>query len=260
MIRRVTAGAVAVLALGAAGCSGNGGGGTDAEPSPGERRTPTAGPSPGGEGPAEADAADRPGPASAADALALARAVAIAPEDFGPGFVAQEPYEPDPATWAVLDDACVWQREPLADGVLANVTRNAELPAERDGDGPLQVMSSVTVYDSVRTADARMADIVEEVLRCPEQRLRADERVTGLGSSSMPPEELSVDDQIYESGQFHSDVHGGPYGYQWLVSRIGPVTVALSVKGSAEFGPDELLGVSAPALALLESNADAELG
>ncbi len=161
---------------------------------------------------------------------------------------------------AVLDASCVWQREPLPEGVLANVTRNAELPARTEGGGPLQVMSSVTVHDSVESADARMAGITEEVLRCPRQQLQADEYVTGLGSSSMPPDQLSVDDQIVETGQFHSEVHGGPRDYMWLVSRIGPVTVALSAKGSAEYREDALFEVSTAALALLESNAESELG
>ncbi|ONK14610.1 hypothetical protein [Streptomyces sp. MP131-18] len=253
LVRGVVAVAATGLLWGAAACSG-GGGEDDAPAEPTEEERDGSG----------ADAARTGtgitgGPGTPDDARALARAVAIEPGDYGPGFVAADLAEADPATVAVLDEACVWQREPLPDGVLANVTRNAELPAQQQGGGPLQAMSSVTVHDSIEAADARMAGIVEEVLRCPQQQLRADEYVTGLGSSSMPPDQLSVDDQIAESGQFHSEVHGGPYDYYWLVSRIGPVTVAVSAKGAAGVTEDQLSEVSFMALALLESNAEAEL-
>ncbi len=169
------------------------------------------------------------------DALALARAVSAQPHDYGPGYLPQDPYEADPATMAVLGQDCVWTREPLPGEVLANLTRNSELPATSTESGPLRVMSSVTVHDSVAAADLRMAKILEEVLRCPGQQLRADERVTGLLSMGDPggtDSPLRADDLIREGGEFTSDLYGGPYPYLWVVTRRGPVTVALAVKGT----------------------------
>lgn len=199
-------------------------------------------------------------PRSAAEAREVVRAVAVAPEDFGSGFRPQDPYEADPDTWAVLGDDCVWLREPLPPQVLAGLTRYVESPAVTEGGGPLQVMYSITVHDGEDSADARMADILEEVLRCPEQQLRSDERVTSLTSAGTSGDHPAMDDLIDERGLFHSDLHGGPYAYQWLVSRAGPVIVALSVKGSADH-PDHaaLREVSGPVLTLMQAAIEKEL-
>ncbi|MDB1089762.1 hypothetical protein PJ985_19590 [Streptomyces sp. ACA25] len=256
------AAAAAVLAVVLLSACAPGGGQEDPQP-PGDReQAPSA--RENAEPSADPGAAPEPRrtPGGSAEALELARAVSAAPGDFGDDFVPQEPYESDPAQWAVLDEECVWRREPLPEPVLAALTRHAERPAENPEAGPLQVMSSVTVHDSDRSADARMAGTLEEVLRCPEQRLRPDERVHGLESAGSPGdrERLRADDHVHEVGLFVSDTHGGPHPYLWMVSRVGPVTVALSVKGSAEYADqEELREIAAPVLTRLQAGIEEAL-
>ncbi|MDB1086576.1 hypothetical protein PJ985_03215 [Streptomyces sp. ACA25] len=175
-------------------------------------------------------------------AVELVRAVTADPEAYGPDYVAQEPAETDPAGWAVLDADCAWQREPLPDGVLASLTRYAELPAE-DGAGPVRVSAVVTVHRDTRGAEWEMARSVEDALRCPDQQLRTDEWVTGLLSLGFSQGTLGNDyaeDFLTEAGEFHSDVLGGPHTFEWTRGRLGPVTFAVSARGAEGRTPQEI--------------------
>jgi hypothetical protein len=172
----------------------------------------------------------------------LARAVAGSPDRWGPGYTAHSPYEGATASWPVLDKACVWQREPLPKDALASLTRYSELPA-RGGKGPLRVAAVVTVHRDTEAAEWEMAGTLEEALRCPEQRLREDERLTGLISESNTYGKLanfSADDRLAESGQYYSDELGGPHYYFWSQARIGQVTVTAVGKGSKGHAQEEV--------------------
>ncbi|GAB3105986.1 hypothetical protein GCM10027160_00980 [Streptomyces calidiresistens] len=194
-------------------------------------------------------------PRDATAAAVLAAAVLPDPADHGTGFVAvdrsgdtdpdtdtgsggRDTETGDTGTQPVLTDACVWKREPISDDVLALRTVEAERPADPpsgDPPGAITVVTVVTVHDEVTAADRRMAGILEEGLRCPEQRLRADEWIAGLTSvGAFRPGDgaLPADDLITERGDFFSEEHGGPHPYLWLVARVGPVTAALAVKGT----------------------------
>ncbi|GAA3777121.1 hypothetical protein ACFS5L_34335 [Streptomyces phyllanthi] len=229
------------------GCSGGvepGGGKATGEPK--ATKAPAKGD--GASGASDSDAAADPSPAptrldftpdparapkSRADAVRLAEKVAAGPELWGAGYVLASP-DSDPGSWPVLDDACVWQREPVPDGVLASITRYSELPAA-DGKGPIRVSATVTVHKDVDGADWEQASTLEEALRCPEQVLHAGERVSGLTSIGMPLGRNGneyAEDSIYETGLYQSDTKGGPYPYAWTQARIGQVTVAATGRAS----------------------------
>lgn len=70
--------------------------------------------------------------------MAPARRVAAMPQDWGPEYVRASPFESDPGTWAQLDDACVWRRAALPQGVLASLFRYSELPVS-GGRGPVRM-------------------------------------------------------------------------------------------------------------------------
>ncbi|MFJ8107334.1 hypothetical protein [Streptomyces sp. NPDC096132] len=172
-------------------------------------------------------------PKNRADAVSLAKKVAAGPELWGAGYVLSAP-DSDPGTWPVLDGDCVWQREPVPDDVLASVTRYSELPAA-DGNGPVRVAVTVTVHKDTDSADWEQASTLEEALRCPDQVLRAGERITGLKSLGAPfgtNGNQYAEDSLFESGQYQSDTLGGPYTYTWTQGRIGQVTVATTCRGS----------------------------
>ncbi|MFI1396269.1 hypothetical protein [Streptomyces sp. NPDC020681] len=172
-------------------------------------------------------------PKTPADGVRIARAVAAGPELLGPDFVRRTPFETDPATWAVLDTDCVWQRSPLPAGVLASLTRRSELPAE-GAKGPMFFATVVTVHRDVSSADWELARSLEEALRCPDQQLSRNERVVGLisqGTTFGAGGNRFAEDSIGEAGDYYNDQGGGPYDYYWDQARIGQVTVAVVGKG-----------------------------
>ncbi|MGW0945656.1 hypothetical protein ACWD4O_24340 [Streptomyces sp. NPDC002623] len=180
-------------------------------------------------------------PKTRADAVRLAEKVAAGPELWGAGFVIASP-DSDPGSWPVLDSQCVWQREPVPDDVLASITRYSELPAA-DGKGPIRVATTVTVHKDVDGADWEQAATLEEALRCPEQTLRAGEKVSGLNSVGIPfgtNGNEYAEDALYETGDYQSDSLGGPYSYIWTQARIGQVTVATTGRVSQGHSGEEL--------------------
>ncbi|OII65673.1 hypothetical protein BJP40_16245 [Streptomyces sp. CC53] len=178
-------------------------------------------------------------PRTRADALRLARAVAFLPRDWGDGFVAQDPAESDPDTWAVLDETCRWTREPLPGDVLAAVSRYSELPLG-EGRGAVRVTAVVTVHTTVASADDRLSTTLEEVMRCPEQEIRPGERITDLNSLGRPAgtSQDYADDSVFEAGTYVLQSGGTTltHPYQWTVDRLGPVTIAVSVRGADDEG------------------------
>lgn len=230
-----------------AGCSG-GGDAPDADPTaPDPRSKGDAAPAPSPSATTGLDFApdESRKPRTRVQALRLARAVAAEPSRYGSGYVRRSPYESDPGTLAVLDQDCVWQREPLPSSVLTSFTRYSELPA-RGGKGPIRMAATVIVHREASDAEWEMARTLEEALRCPEQRLSNDERLTGLLSAGLPygVGQFNADDSISESGEYHSDQLGGPHHYTWGQSRLGQVTVSVVGKG-AEGRTDEEIDTAA---------------
>ncbi|MFE4670456.1 hypothetical protein ACFRI7_33540 [Streptomyces sp. NPDC056716] len=210
-------------------------GGTQASPSP----LPAASPSPGG----VVDIDPAKVPRTAAQATALIRDIIAEPVAFGPGTERQSPYESDPRSRPVLRDDCVWEQRPLPDDILATLTRSYEIPAA-GGDGPLRLSAVVTVHRTAEQADWENAEVLEEMMRCPEQRLRSDEMVGSLTDVPAALGDLGngfADDSLTETGEYTNAQEGGAHPYVWRQTRIGQFTLAVSAKGAVGWSQAELL-------------------
>ncbi|MER6617444.1 hypothetical protein [Streptomyces xantholiticus] len=199
-------------------------------------------------------------PRTSKDGRRLAESVVLAPRDWGRGFVAQEPGESTPGTWAVLNESCRWQREKLPHGVLASASRYSSLPAG-GGRGVVHVTAVATVHASVLGADEQLSTTLEEVLRCPEQRPRSDERITGLMSLGTPfgaREQEYADDSVLEAGEYIGN-GGAAQPYRWMVARLGTVVVAVSVTGAKGNTAQELEQLGSKALAQMLTRIEQRL-
>ncbi|WP_208875163.1 hypothetical protein [Streptomyces armeniacus] len=172
-------------------------------------------------------------PKTREEALRFAREVVAEPESWGAGYVRSSPYKSGPRRTSVLGEDCVWKQRALPSSEFVSVVRRSELPAE-DGKGTLRVTAVVTVHRDTASAEWKMARILEEPLRCPDQQLDATERITGLRSGGDPFQGRRDvgDDFLQETGRVHGGPPGGPHPYVWAVTRIGSVTVGAAVKGS----------------------------
>ncbi|GGS16517.1 hypothetical protein GCM10010269_64540 [Streptomyces humidus] len=188
------------------------------------------------------------------------QAVALEPQAWGSGFRAQRPAASAPGTVAVLDAQCRWQRLPLPGSVLASSSRYSELPGT-GGKGTLKVTAAVTVHTSVGTADEQLATTLEEALRCRDQQVRTDERISGLASVAVPYGQggnTYADDSVLEIGSYLTG--NSAQTYRWHVARLGSVTVAVSVMGAKGYKDDELTRYSSHALTTMLSRIESELG
>jgi hypothetical protein len=181
-------------------------------------------------------------PRTAAQARQLIADIIAGPEQFGPEAVRATPYESDPARWTVLGENCSWRTEDLPDDVLATLTRYLEVPAA-DGKGAIEMSATVTVHRTTLDAAWEQARMLEEAVGCPEQTLRAGERLTGLTSMALARGEganETSDDSLTETGECVSDSRGGPYPYAWDQSTFGPVVVAVSACGGEKRSAEEV--------------------
>lgn len=188
-------------------------------------------------------------PRTSKDGQRLVESVVFAPGDWGRRFVAQDPAVSRPGTWAVLDDGCRWEREKAPRAVLASLSRYSLLPAD-GGKGTVKVTAAATVHSSALGADEQLSTTLEEVLRCPEQRPRADARITGLNSLGTPfgaREQEYADDSLLEAGQY-VEQGGAAQPYRWMVARLGTVVVAVSVTGAKGHTEQELQQLGAAGL------------
>ncbi|MEU3979209.1 hypothetical protein AB0F77_03720 [Streptomyces sp. NPDC026672] len=200
-------------------------------------------------------------PRTRAEAEAMVRGLTVQPDYFGSGYRKRDPYEAGPTTWAVLGEDCVWRREQLPSTVLASLTRSFVRPAAA-GKGPVYVSLTVTVHTSVLQARRDMASSLEEPMRCPEQRLNATDRVRGMFSSSIPyaEERTAVsDDDLTEFGEYVVDAGGPARGFDWSKHRLGPVTVAATVRHAPGESEAEQTAITQDALggvAFVSANVD----
>ncbi|MER0245354.1 hypothetical protein AAHZ94_25905 [Streptomyces sp. HSW2009] len=227
---------VVVMAVLAVGCSGGGDGadGKDRGRSAaqaGERGDAGAEPAP--EASAFVPRADRL-PRDRAGAERLARSITLQPRSFGADFARGVPYEDDSSQWGVLGTDCTWQRGTLPGSVFTSVARHYAQPAA-GGKGPVEATTVVSVHRDAYSADREMATSLEEVLRCPTQQLNADDVLSDLRSDASARgnnRQETVDDHLFERGSYRSRTTGGPYPYEWATSRLGPVTITVTVRGS----------------------------
>ncbi len=237
------------------GCSAPGGDGGEAgdRTASGSGRPPSAAgaPSPVSTTPSPVFAPD-PSlvPATASGGRSLVDAVVFTPADWGRGFTARNPAESTPGTWAVLDGDCRWQRERLPAGVLAGLSRYS-VRRDAGGAGSVTVTAVATVHASVTSADGQLVTTLEEVLRCPEQRPRDGELISGLTSTGTPfgaREQNYADDSVLEVG-LYAERGGAAQPYRWMLARLGTVVVAVSVTGSKNHPQAELDQLGGNALA-----------
>ncbi|MGW1777914.1 hypothetical protein ACWCQQ_02070 [Streptomyces sp. NPDC002143] len=224
-----------------AGCTGGAGGEPEAEGTAKKSSTaspsaasPSASPSPSPVSEPYTLAEDR-APRTRAEAVAFVRELDVRPDYFGTGYRRRDPFESDPARWAVLDEQCRWQREALPSTVLASLTRAFELP-EKSGKGPVYVSLTVTVHQNTVEARRDMAGSLESALRCPEQRLNATDVVRGLYSriDAFTDERAVIsEDDLTESGEWLVDGAAKAHPFDWYKFRLGPVTVAATARHGA---------------------------
>lgn len=263
--------ALAVCGLLLAGCSDGGGASGRASGTASTSASGTASTRASGGGTTAATAAPAPRftpdpaklPTSRAQAVELLRAVTAGPESYGPGYVRRSPYESDPAEWPVLGTDCVWQQRSLPDDVLGSLSRYSRLPAA-GGRGEVHTAATVTVHRTAAQADQEIAETLEEALRCPDQQLRATERITGLnsfGTGYGTDQNYSADDVLLEMGKYHNPaLDNGPLSYLWDQVRLGPVTIAVAVQGGKGYGPDDLLAVEERSVSAMEIKVRGLLG
>ncbi|MFI6286813.1 hypothetical protein ACIBCM_19030 [Streptomyces sp. NPDC051018] len=199
-------------------------------------------------------------PRTKADARKLAQAVVAGPELWGPGYVKRTPYLSAPGHWPVLGEDCVWHGGTQPPGVLYSVTAYSELPAT-GGKGPVRVAATVTVHRDDRSADWEMAETLEEALRCPDQKLRDGERISGLLSlgTAYGKGNFTAHDSVAESGQYHNEAFDAEYIYDWYQARLGQVTVAAVSKGAKGYTTDEINQARVEALTAMLSRIEKQL-
>lgn len=242
----------AVLAL--AGCTGD-----DGKPSAGPSHASGTRSAPGPAPTSALDADPAKAPRDEAAARTLIDEVIAEPALFGPEAVEATPYESDPGRWSVLGDDCVWRQEPLPDDVLATLSRHFEVPPAA-GKGAARLVAVVTVHRTAEEADWENAGMLEEMLRCPEQQLGADERLTDLISSASYYGDSAnryADDVLRESGDYRG-AGAAPAPYAWMQMRLGQVTVSVSVRAGRGYDMTEAQDIGREAgVRMLRRVADA---
>ncbi|MCB5182729.1 hypothetical protein [Streptomyces antimicrobicus] len=204
----------------------------------------TAGPGPSRTGPSlvpELDEAKLP--RTAAEARAVLARIVVDERVFGPRAVRATPFESNPRRWPVLDQDCVWQTAALPADVLATSTRHFRIPAA-DGHGTVRLDVTVTVHHDREESGWETARAMEEVLRCPDQRLTSHETLKNLwgnGNYFGDQGNAWTEDAFSETGEYVDEAEGGgPAVYTWSQSQFGPVTMAVAGKGAAGFPTQEL--------------------
>ncbi|MFE7836103.1 hypothetical protein ACFU53_08600 [Streptomyces sp. NPDC057474] len=244
-LRAAASGAAAAVLLG--GCSA---GASERAAEPGAKASGSSTPSTSASGEVSAEGAEPSAtpfeadpdrvPRSREQGAVLAEAVAMRPQDWGAGFQAQPLARSAEGTVALLDEECRWQRRALPDDVLASLSLYSELPGTGKR-GTVKVTATATVHTTVLGADDHLSETLEEALRCPEQQVRADERIAKLMSVGTPRGMRGnnyADDSILETGVYLTG--GGEAMYRWMVTRLGQVTVTVSLKGAEGLTVDEL--------------------
>ncbi|WP_405526188.1 hypothetical protein OG592_01855 [Streptomyces avidinii] len=201
-------------------------------------------------------------PKTAAEARDLLGRIVIAEQALGPEVVRSTPFESDPGHWPVLDEGCVWQTAGLPADVLATSTRYFHIPA-KDGRGRVRINATVTVHHNREESGWETARAMEEILRCPNQKLREGEDLKNLwGGSFYRGEQMNgwTEDAFTETGEYVSAEDGGPYRYTWSQAQFGPVTVAVSAKGAVGITEDSMNAFVAQGTSRMMLQAKQELG
>ncbi|MFJ8489944.1 hypothetical protein ACIRBZ_16485 [Streptomyces sp. NPDC094038] len=194
--------------------------------------------------------AEAAAPKTRAEAVAFVRGLTVQPDYFGTGYRRRDPYALGPTSWAVLGADCLWRREALPSTVLASLTRSF-VRQGTGGKGAVYVSLTVTVHASVRAARRDMASSLEEPLRCPQERLNATDTVRKMASRGDPFGEqrtATTDDDLTEYGEYVVDGDPKARDFDWYKHRLGPVTVAATVRHAAGESEKEQTALTEAAL------------
>ncbi|MFK0153125.1 hypothetical protein ACIQVK_13785 [Streptomyces sp. NPDC090493] len=241
----------AAVALLLAGCTNGGHGDGRATP---EKTAGTS--AAGGASPSPTTAnqpytlAESAAPKTRAEAVAFVRGLTVQPDYFGTGYRRRDPYELGPTSWAVLGADCLWRRDALPSTALASLTRSF-VRQGTGGTGAVYVSLTVTVHASVREARRDMASSLEEPLRCPQERLNATDTVQKMTSRGDPFAEqrtATTDDDLTEYGEYVVDGDQKARDFDWYKHRLGPVTVAATVRHAAGESEKEQTALTEAAL------------
>ncbi|MEV6957441.1 hypothetical protein [Streptomyces sp. NPDC051183] len=201
-------------------------------------------------------------PKNAAEARASLGRIIADQDVFGPDVTRRVPFESDSRLWPVLGQDCAWQTSGLPADVLATSTRHFQI-APKEGQGRLKLDVTVTVHRNREESGWETARAMEEVLRCPDQRLRANEEVKGLwGGALYLGEQMNgwTEDSFNEVGKYVGEEGGGPYHYIWNQAQFGPVTVAVTGKGAAGFTTETINSLVVQGTSRMMLNAKQEFG
>ncbi|MFG2987799.1 hypothetical protein ACGFZK_00485 [Streptomyces sp. NPDC048257] len=201
-------------------------------------------------------------PKTVAEARELLRRVVIAEQALGPEVVRSTPFESDPGHWPVLDEGCVWQTAGLPADVLATSTRYFHVPA-KDGRGRVRLSATVTIHHNRLESGWETARSMEEVLRCPDQKLREGEELKSLwGGVLYLGEQMNgwTEDAFTESGKYVGAQDGGPHYYTWSQAQFGPVTVAIAARGAAGITEEAVSAFVVQGTSRMMAQAKQELG
>lgn len=168
----------------------------------------------------------------------------------------------DRGRWAVLDEDCVWGQQSLPSDVLASLTRHFEVPPAA-GKGLLRLVAVVTVHRTAEDADWETSSMLEEMLRCPTQRLTADEQLADLVSLPAQAGEhanSSAQDLLVEFGTYRGNQRGRSYPYLWEQSRMGQFTIAVSAKGADGYESADILRQLFEAATVMQLRLKAAVG
>ncbi|MFF3317337.1 hypothetical protein ACFYV5_17785 [Streptomyces sp. NPDC003035] len=200
-------------------------------------------------------------PKNQAEAERLALAIVAGPDSWGSDYVKRTPHLSPDGYWPVLGKQCTWGTGTRPTSVLHSVTAYSEIPAG-PGKGVLRVSATVTVHRTETDADWEMAETLEEALRCPDQQLRAGERIRGLMSLGSPfgvGGNFTAVDSLREAGTYLNDSVPGEQTYSWVQSRVGQVTVAAVVKGAPGHSAKETDSAQVQALVAMIGRAEDQL-
>ncbi|KOU21577.1 hypothetical protein ADK51_22605 [Streptomyces sp. WM6368] len=201
-------------------------------------------------------------PKTVAEARDLLGRIIVAEQAIGPDVVRSTPFESDPGHWPVLDEGCVWQIAGLPPDVLATSTRSFHIPA-KDGRGRVRINATVTVHHNREESGWETARAMEEVLRCPGQKLREGEELKNLwGGAFYQGEQMNgwTEDAFTETGEYVSARDGGPHLYTWSQAQFGPVTVAISAKGATGITREAMNALVVQGTSRMMVQAKQELG
>ncbi|MBL1082259.1 serine/threonine protein kinase [Streptomyces actinomycinicus] len=167
--------------------------------------------------------------AATAEAHRIASAVALSPEDWGPDFVRNDPYEEDPASEGAIRGNCELSQKPPRAGTLSAISRTV-----KDDQNGFSGISEVVVYADEDTARKSISDDRDTIHQCTIQhsgKIRWDDV-----HEAIAPKLSGFDEVVAEEGTLatYEDGSKANLPYTELTGRIGRTTLSAYLVGSTK--------------------------